>query len=60
MTDDKPWVIEFDEDQNVMRVYRAESGVADSMGPELTSPAQVSELVRDLQVNAIRYFGAAR
>jgi hypothetical protein len=58
--EDKPWVITFDEDANVMRVWRGESGVADSMGPELTSPAEVGSLVDDLRTSAIRYFGATR
>jgi hypothetical protein len=58
--DDKSWVIEFDEHFNVMRVYRAACGVADSMGPELTSPAEVGALIDDLRENAVRYFGAAR
>jgi hypothetical protein len=58
--DDKRWVIEFDEEHNVMRVYRAEYGVADSMGPELASPAEVGALIDDLRENAVRYFGAAR
>jgi hypothetical protein len=60
MSADQPWTITFDVDRNVMTIWRAENGVSDSMGPELTSPEQVSALVEDLRVSAIRYFGAAR
>lgn len=56
----KMWEFEFDEEHNVLRIYRAEDGVGDSMGPELTSPAEVGEFIDDLQEAAVRHFGAAR
>ena len=56
----KGWAFDFDERWETLRVWRAEDGVADSMGPELASPAEVGEFIDDLREAAIKWLGAAR
>lgn len=58
--EDKMWEFTFDENHEVLTIWRAADGIPDSMGPELATPAEVGEFIDDLQETAVRHFGAAR